>query len=243
MTRKKDVPVYSFTDGYDLNSIFVLGECVDDLIFSIEKGYFLTWEAVVRVEQNLPLSEKQEDALKDLLNFSDDESQILYIDEIPRPAEPWYETVRKIVPKLRLEPFKTFEIYDETYHEGWADITDCIEKYAYDLSLPEGLSSPIEVVQPDIRHKLWLQYCFDILSGLGQEDELTLENEEQRSWRIEGFIDSLREFRESVGFFNLTLNDLLKLVKLPPKDEKILTDSLLHELGMKSSSDKLADVL
>ena len=243
MTRNKDVPVYNFTDGYDLNSIFDIGECLDNLICSIEKGYFLTWEAVVRDEQNLPLSEKQEDALEYLLNFSDDESQILYIDEIPRPAEPWYETVRKIVPKLLLEPFKTFEIYDEIYHEGWANIADCIEKYAYDLSLPEGLSSPIEVVQPDIRHKLWLQYCFDILSGLGQEDELTLENEEQRSWRIEGFIDSLREFRESVGFFNLTLNDLLKLVILPPKDEKILTDSLLHELGMKSSSDKLADVL
>ncbi|MCF8037899.1 MAG: hypothetical protein K9K79_01150 [Desulfohalobiaceae bacterium] len=243
MTRNKDVPVYNFTDGYDLNSTFDIGECLDNLIFFIEKGYFLTWEAVVRDEQNLPLSEKQEDALEDLLKFSDDESQILYIDEIPRPAEPWYETVRKIVPKLLIEPFKTFEIYDEIYHEGWVDIADCIEKYAYDLSLPEGLSSPIEVIQPDIRHKLWLQYSFDILSGLGQEDELTLENEEQRSWRIEDFIDSLREFRESVGFFNLTLNDLLKLVILPPKDEKILIDSLLHELGMKSSSDKLADRL
>ena len=243
MTRKNEVPVYDFFEEYDLSSIFNFGECLENLIFAFESGYFLTWEAVVRYEQGLPLSEKQEDALDSLLRFSDDDAPILYIDEMPRPVEPWYETVRKIAPKLLLEPFKTFEIHDEIYHEGWPELADCIDNYAHDLSLSEGVNSPIEVVPPDTRHKLWLQYCFDELSGLGQEDELTLENEEQRPWRIEGFIDSLREHRESVAFFKLTLNDLLKRVILPPKDEKILMDSLLHELDMKSSSDRLDDVL
>jgi hypothetical protein len=139
--------------------------------------------------------------------------------------------------------FKTFEIYDETYHEGWPKIADCLEEYAYDLSLQNGVSSPIEVVPPDIRHKLWLQYCFDELSGLGQEDELTLENEEQKSWRIECFIDSLKECKDSVEYYDLSLDDMLKFVKLPPKDEKILIDSLLCELSMKSSFDKLSGVL
>ena len=244
MPKRNDLPVYDFFEGHDLSDIWDIGECLRNLIFSIKEDYFLTWEAVVRDEQGLPVSEKQEDALDSLLNFGDDDDMpILYIDEIPRPSEPWYETVRKLAPKLILDPFKTFEMYDETYHEGWSELADCIEEYACDLSLPEGVNSPIEVVPPDIRHKLWLQYCLDDLSGLGQEEELTLENEAQKPWRIEGFIDSLKEFNESVEYFNLSLDDLFKFVELQPRDEKILRGALLHELGMKSSSDKLADFL
>lgn len=241
--RVRDVPVYDFLAEHNLSSTWDIGESLDSLIYNIQGGYYLTWEAVVREEQGLPLSEEQEEALDDLLNFSDDDGPILYINERPRPSEPWYEIVRKIAPKLVLEPFKTFEVYNETYHEGWPQLADCLEKHASALSLPKEVSSPIEVVPPDIRHKLWLQHSFDELSGLGQEKELTLEDEDQKPWRIEGFINSLKKRKESVEFFDLTLDDLLKLVILPPKDEKILLDSLLHELGMKSSSDKLGEVL
>jgi hypothetical protein len=247
MANRNDVPTQKFFEGYDLNKIWDIADCLDNLIFSIREGYFLTWEAVVRDEQGLPLSEKQEDALDSLLNFGDDDDDddtpILYIDEMPRPSEPWYESVRKLAPKLILNPFKTFEIYDETYHEGWSDLVSCLQEYADDLSLPEGISSPIEVVPPEIRHRLWLQFSFDDLSGLGQEEELTLENEEQRPWRIEGFIRSLKEVKESVEYFNLSLDDLFNFVALPPKDEKILRSALLKELGMKSSSGKLGDFL
>lgn len=242
--KKRDIPVNDYLEEYDLSSTFDIAVSLDNLIFDIEQDYFLIWEAVVREEQGLPLSEKQEDALDSLLNFGDDDDMpILYIDDNPRPSEPWYEIVRKIAPKLLLEPFKTFDIHDEVYHEGWPKLANCLENDAEALSLPEGVSFPIEVVPTDIRHKLSLQYCFDELSGLGQEDELTLENEDQKSWRIENFINSLKKFKESVEYFNLSLDEMLKLVILPPKDEKILIHSLLHELGMKSSSDKLSDVL
>ena len=243
MNKKNDVPVYDLTEEHNLNSVLGVGNCLDDLISFLEQGYFLIWEAVVRYEQGLPLSKQQKDVLRDLVTFTDDEEPILYIDEMPRPAEPWYETVRKIAPHLLLEPFKTFDVKDEIYHDGWPGLIDCIEEHACDLSLPEGVSSPDDIVPPKIRHKLWLQYCFDELSGLGQDDELTLANEEQKSWRIEGFIDLLKEYKESVEFFDLTLNDLLKMVILPPEDEKILIESLLDELSMKSPSDKLAHVL
>lgn len=243
MPKRNKVPVLDFFENYDLNDIWDIGECLDDLIFAIKEGYFLRWEAVVRDEQGLPLSKKQEEAIENLLNFGDDGMPILYINEMHRPKEPWYETVRKLAPKLILEPFKTFEIYDETYHEGWSELVSCIEEYDCDLSLPEGISSPIEVVPPETRHRLWLQYGFDDLSGLGQEDEMTLENEEQRPWRIKGFINSLKEIKESVEYFNLSLDDLFKHVKLPPKDEKILRDALLRELGMKTSTDKLGGFL
>ncbi|MDM8523885.1 hypothetical protein QUF80_11000 [Desulfococcaceae bacterium HSG8] len=233
------IPVYDYIADHDLSSEWGIGECMDNLIFNIKGGYFLTWEAVVRKEQGLPLSEKHKEVLDSLLCFTDDDEPIFYIDEMPRPNEPWYEIVRKIAPGLVLSPFKTFEIHNEIYHEGWPEIADCLERYASDLSLPEGVSSPIEVVPPDTRHKLWLQYCFDELSGLGQEEELTLEDKEQKKWRVKGFINCLRECKESVEFFDLTLDKLFKLVILPPKDENILTESLLNKLGMKSSSEKI----
>lgn len=236
-----DIPVYDFFSDHDLNHD--IDECIENLIFDFKSGYFFIWEAVVREEMGLPLSKRQEEALDELLGFSDDGGPILYIDETPRPKAPWYEIIRKVVPELIVDPFKTFEVYNEVYGTGWPAIVDCLENYASELTLPEGVSSPIEVISPEIRHKLWLQYCFDSLGGLGQDEDLTLEDEEQRLWRIEDFIDSLKEFRESVVFFDLTLERLIKLLIMRPKDEKILIETLQHELGIKSVSDKLGDVL
>ena len=241
----QDIPVYDFLEYYDLNSGLGLPEFLDDLVFSIKEGYFLRWEVVLNKEQGLPLTRKQEEVLDELINFSDDDDDepIFYINEIPRPREPWYETVRKIVPNLILKPFKTYEIYNETYHEGWPILLECLQKHAQDLSLPEGITSPIDIIPPGILHRLWLQYSFDALSGLGQEEELTLENEDQKPWRIEQFIDDLREFKESVKYYDLSLKTLFEFVELLPKDEKILVESMKEKLGITSMSDKLYDVL
>ncbi len=242
--HNQDIPVYDFLKDHDLNTEWGIGECLNNLIYSIERGYFLRWEAVVRNEQGLPLTKKQEEALDELISFSDDEDElILYIDGLERPSEPWYETIKKVVPKLILDPFTTYEIYDEIYHEDWSRLVECLEEHAQDLSLPKGIISPVEVIPAEIRHRLWLQYCFDVLSGLGQEEELTLENEDQKSWRIEHFIDALKECKESVKYYDLTIEKLFELVKLPPKDEKILVESMLEKLGMESVSEKLHDVL
>jgi hypothetical protein len=243
------IPVDDFLKDYNLNKTWDLAECIDNLMYRIKNGYFLQWEAVVRDEQGLPLSEKQQEALDDLLSFSEDEDEydedvpILYIDERPRPSEPWYETVKKLVPRLILNPFTTYKIYDEIYTERWQSIVECLEEYAKDLSMPEGITSPVEVIPADILHRLWLQYCFDILGGLGQEKELTLANEKQKPWRLKEFIDRLKKHKDSVEFFDLTLEKLFEFVKLPPEDEKILIESMMKELGIKSTSEKLYEVL
>ncbi len=241
----QDLPVYDYLKDYDLNTDWGVAVCLDDLIISLEEGYFFRWEAVVCQEQGLTLTKKQQEALAELINFSDDEDElILYINELPRPSQPWYEIINQVVPKLLLEPFVTSKIYEETYHEGWPRLVDCLENYAQDLSLPQGITSPLEVIPAGIRHRLWLQSCcFDELSGLGQEEELTLENEEQKSWRIEEFIDSLKDYKDSVNYCHLTLDKLLQLVKLPPKDEKILVKSMLEKLGLESGSQQLYNFL
>jgi hypothetical protein len=237
----QDIPVYDVIEDYDINTDSGLSECLYDLLHCIEDGYYLRWEAVVRDELGLSLTKKQEEALDELINFTDDDEDqpILHIDEIPRPNEPWYETLRKIVPQLILDPFETYEIYDVIYDEGWTGLVECLDEHAQDLSLPEGIVSPIDVIPEEIHHRLWLQSCFSVLGGIGQEEELTLEDEDQKPWRIKEFVNTLKEYKNSVQYFNLTIGKLIEMVKLPPKDEKILVESLLKKLKMKSVSEKL----
>ena len=80
----------------------------------------LRWEAVVCDELGLPLTARQEEALGDLLSFSDDsaDDRTLYIDEIPRPSEPWYEIVRKVASHLLVEPYKTSDLHYEVTCDG-----------------------------------------------------------------------------------------------------------------------------
>ena len=155
----------------------------------------------------------------------------------------WYKTLRKLVPELILETFKTYEIHDEMYHEDWLRIVESLKTHGRDLTPPEGIDDPLEVIPPETRHRLWLQYCFDELSGLGQEEELTLEDEEQKSWRVKGFIERLRACKDGVEKLDLTLEKLFQLVKLPPTDEKILISSMIKKLGIQSEFQKLHEVL
>jgi hypothetical protein len=131
--------------------------------------------------------------------------------------------------------------YDVTF-EGWPALVECLQKHAQALSLPEGVHSPLDIFPIDLQHRLWLQDCFNILSGLGQDDDLTLTKAEQRD-RVEGFIDLLKEHKDSVQYFNPTLDDLLTRVILPSQDRAILIEMMLKKLGMTSSQDHLSKFL
>ena len=257
----RDVPIYNYFEDHNLDKEWGFAECLDNLLHDIEGGYFLAWEAVARHEQGLPLTRMQQEALGELISFSDDdeddegnfddydeeegpeEEPILYIDEIARPNEPWYEIARKIVSRLIVKPLETYKVYDEIYCDGWSRLMECLEEHGHGLSLPEGITTHADVILPEIRHGLWIQQSCEILVGLGQEEELTLENEDQRSWRIERFIEALKECKGSIKYYDLTLEKLFEFVELPKQDEKILTESMMEELGMQSVSEKLYDVL
>ena len=100
------IPTQDFFETGSLDDLWNLQEAVDSFVHWIEEDRFLTWEAVVCEEQGIPLTLRQKSALRGLLNFNDwDDDNILYIDEIPRPSEPWHTILNKIVPYLLIEPF------------------------------------------------------------------------------------------------------------------------------------------
>jgi hypothetical protein len=217
---------------------------VNDLIYALERGEFLQWEAVVCQDLHLPSTERQRRAINDLLDFNQkpDQERILYIDGIARPAQLWYEIARKIAPHLLVEHFRTAELHYAVTTDGWKELVATLQEHGEGLSLPEGVEYPFEVVPAELRHKLWLQTCFGHLSGLGQEEELTLRDPDEH-YRIDEFIASLREHRESVEFLDLTLEKLLKVLVLPLQDESIFLEMMMKTLGLTSMQDRIAEHL
>jgi hypothetical protein len=238
-----DIPTHDFFEGGSLDDMWHLHEAVNGFVHWMEEGRFLMWEATVCDEQGVALTPRQKKALGGLLSFSDDEDDdILYIDEIPRPTEPWYVILNKIVPHLLIEPFRTFDYHEEAKCDGWNRIVTALREHGLGLSLPLGVNSPEEVVPAELRHKLWLQYCFDDLSGLGQDDSITL-NDPEEHYRIERFIDHLRECKDTVAHFSLTLDSLWPKVVLPERDQPIFMKMMLDKLGLISAQVKIADRL
>ena len=238
-----DVPIHDFFEHIDLDNPGDLDEVIENLTHDFESGYFLLWEAIMCQEQDLPLTKKQKKALSKLISFSDEtDDRILYIDEIPRHSEPWYEIVRKIAPRLLQEPFKTDALYHGAMLDGLSDLMESLEEYGRDLSLPEGIKSPLDILPVDLRHRLWLQSCFDALHGLGQAEDLSLANEEQQD-RVAWFADLLREHEDTARYFDLTLETLLTRIILPPKEEKLFVEMFIAELDLTSPQDRLVDFL
>jgi hypothetical protein len=238
-----NIPTLDFFETLNLDDVFDVDEAVENFVFEMKDGQFLAWEAVVCHEQGLPLTRQQKAVLSELINFGDpDDEQILYINEEPRTTEPWYEIFRKIAPRLLVEPFRTFDEHTESQCDGWRNLVACLSKHGGGLSLPQGAKTPVEVVPTELRHKLELQDCFNALSGLGQFDDATLEMEDQQ-YRVDEFIDSLREHKDSVAYFDLTLDSLLTRVILPDRDMPIFVQMIQEKLGLKSTTDRIADCL
>ena len=238
-----DIPTHDFLEAGPLDDTWNLQQAVENVVSWVEDGQFLSWEAVVCEEQGLPLTAGQKKALRGLLSFNDEEDdQILYIDEMPRPSEPWYVILNKIVPHLLVEPFRTFDVHEEVQCDGWERIMTALNEHGQGLSLPPGVASYREVVPADLRHKLWLQDCFNDLSGLGQDEEMTLADPEEH-YRIDWFISHLQECKESVAHFGLTVESLLTRVILPDKDRPIFIKMMQEKIGLGSPQERIADRL
>ena len=238
------VPTGEWFAGQSLDEMWNLQEAVACFVYEMERGRFLTWEAVVCHEQGLPLTAQQKAALNDLVNFNDDDEtdddRILYINDIARPSEPWDAILNQIVPHLLIEPFRTADVQAQVKLEGFPQLMAAVRKHGQELSLPPGITSPEEVVPAELRHKLWLQVCLDDFGGLGQKAELNLREQPDR---IEWFIDHLRENKESVRFFGLTLESLLKRLILPEVDQPLFVEMIQRQLAMHSVQEPIADHL
>lgn len=236
-----DVPTYDYLAGKNLEYYDDLEQVLEDVTLDIEMGYFLQWEAIVRLEQGQPLSQQHQEALDEIEDL-DTQSRVLYINEIARPKYPWYEIIRQIVPNLVIDPFYTSADHSLTATHGWANLAQALAEHGRALSVPKGSRTMLDMVPVEVQHQLWLQHCFGPLTGLGQSEDQTLANEEQQQ-RIEWFIEGLRHHKATVNHFKLTLETLFQRVILPPQDEEILAQAMIEQLELPSRQAPLAKYL
>ena len=238
---RPDVPTYDFLQHRDVHGDRNLGWLVSDLILSLERGDFLRWEAVVCQELGLPLTERQRQAIGELLDFNDDpaDERILYIDGIPRPDRLWYEIVRHIAPHLLVEQYRTAEVHYAVTTDGWKDWSPPWSSTERACRCPRGSEHPVEVVPAEMRHKLWLQTCLGHLGGLGQDEDLTLQDPDEH-YRIEEFIPACGSTRRAWRRCDLTLEKMMTVLILPPQDEPIFLRMMQEQLGLASMQDRIA---
>lgn len=241
------VPTMKYAiEDMDMSDTAKLAEALDNFVFYLREGSwsFLTWEAVIREEQKLPLSETHKQSLSSLFGFGHD--VIHYIDDTPRPHEPWYETLRRLVPHLPVESFDTSKPQFEVTTEGWPKLVKALKEHGRSLSLPEGIDAPLDVIPRNLRHRLWLQSSFGEVEGIGQEgfdDEAISLKDEEQLCRVDDFIKALRDRKDDIRALELTLEKLLQILVMPPDDLAIFVKVFTETLGLKSSSDQIADHL
>lgn len=237
-----NVPTDTYFEDADLNDPGQLQEAVESFVDMMQDGDILTWEAVVCHEQGIPLTQTQRRALQKLMTFDEKAEDILYIDEMARPSQPWHAIVRRMAPHLLVEPYRPAGVHEDVTTEGYKELERALEDHSDGLSLPEDVQSAIDVIPTTLRHKLMMQNCFSALDGLCEEEDNILADEEER-YVIDWFVDELRECKASVEFLSLTLNSLLRSLILPKKDEPIFVNLMQQKLGLKSADDQLADYL
>ncbi len=187
-----EVPVRDFFESLDLSRPRDLSQAVEDFIHNMQQDDFRAWEAVIREEQGLVTMPVLIDLTGKPMSFEPVKSDpVYYIDDAERLSEPWYEILCRIATNLLIEPLRAADIHEKVLLDGWPRMAGWVERRLRGLSLPEGVRRPQDVVPAEIRHRLWLQVCCEPLCGLGQQEGLTLAEEEEH-WRVDRFLELLR---------------------------------------------------
>lgn len=78
----------------------------------------------------------------------------------------------------------------------------------------------------------------------GLDDELSLGDQTwPQTWRVDNFIDSLREHREIASYLDLTLNSLLSKLILPDADKPLFVQMMKDKLKLTDENEPIADRL
>lgn len=234
------VPSEDYLETDDLDSWEARLEAVERICELLESGLWLSWEAVIREEQQLALADAHEAVLDELLNFGDEDDRILYIDDWARPRTLWHEDVRRVAPTLIVREHRTDHPVHHEVLEAVDRLLRCLRDHSSELELPEGASSLADALGASTWHCLNVQGAMAALSGVGEawdEEVVSLENAPEL---VDRFLSELYARAESVAALDLTLEALLEIVILPDTDHATLVRETCARLGLEGPSAPLA---
>lgn len=234
-----DVLTYNYLADKDLTDIDDVEQVLEDFLHDLEMDYFLQWDAVMRKEQRLPLNSHQKNIVDELISEQERPTdRILYIGDMPRPKQMWYELVQILASNLVTEqPLKPASDYFPLFTQGWPRLAEQLKEQAPQLSHPHKVRSWGELIPAEMHHRLWVQYCFTQFVDVG--NGLSLADEEGQP-RLDWFIRCLTSHKASLNYFDLTLEALLANIILPPAEADLITQTVLTELNLESPQEPLA---
>lgn len=116
---------------------------------------------MIREEQGLPKTKQHDEAfdyflLEKEIEFGEEEGDphIMEADGFARPTKPWYETLRRIAEALVVDGGDGKEGLSKKRRAAWGRLSRAVKKHADGLSLPPGVSDPLEVVPAEVRRQL-----------------------------------------------------------------------------------------
>ena len=128
-----DVPTEDFFESIDLDDPGDVVEALETFVSEMDYDKFRTWEAVIRREQGLPGTVFLENLADEMDDYREQDGRVLYIDEMPRYSEPWYSILRKIAPRLLVEPFRTADVHYDGTTEIWPSVLVQLENHGRGL--------------------------------------------------------------------------------------------------------------
>lgn len=204
-----------------------LGETLTSLIYVLESGYYLTWEAVIRAEQDLELSACHAEAIASLCGG---DGRTLYVDGLGRPEAPWYVVARRLAEALvREETFRPGETVTHLETECWPELRSAIAEYTHELDWPSGVADPLEVIDDGTREHLDLQCAAHFLADVGSYD---LDGAEHVEIAVHHTVAALHEARGFLTRRNTPARRLLERVELPTRYADQITAALFAELDL-----------
>ena len=212
----------------------------EDFADATSRGYFVTWEGLIRLEQGLSLSAAEKKAVHSLFPASSGR-RVLYVDGLPRPRRSWHETLKRIAEALLLDKVDTVDPGDPSQIEAWQTLERALREAGKGLRLPPGAASPLDVLQPPTRWRLELHSCLITLCGIGQNPMLTLTDPDERRSRVRDLLHELADHADCVQA--LTLDTLLARLLMPRREKRILEQALRRRLALGSPGDPLAEPL
>jgi hypothetical protein len=230
-THSRPDPVDVLED-FDLDMDDQLTDAVDTLVDLLSKGEYLAWEAVTREERGLPLSDAQRGALEKLFDSADGDS-LDYIEYAAPPHEPWYETFRRVAPRLVVERFETWapDSVNSNRARRGIELLEAVEEFACDLTLPDGCATVRDLLPSELWHRLRVQSLFDIFSGVGRSVDgkaVTLADADE-AHSIGLFRTVLGWHAEDMVALGWTIDDIMRIVIMPPRDRELVLNEL-HDI-------------
>ena len=244
----------NFLDEQPMDYLFAPGErdkadidhLLDLFINNLVNGHFLLWEAELCRRQNLPMTTIQRERLKKTLYRLNKDEAYFETDEYkqPCPQKPWYQYAQRLLEELLVEKLH-IDSPPFCYQKG-GFLLNTIKYSAFGLSLPEGVTHPMDIAHEDKWSQLELQESLSPLLNavvIFKLDGITSDSSDRMKKFIEIAFEMLRNAPEIQDKEWITVNKIIDMVEMPKHIEEMLIEVAKEKYNMQTGDETIGQLI